>query len=148
MEPDLDVLTFRVGLHEPRWVEWAKEYVASGEFAKKLWLTERWITADEAVFRYGIPRFHVIELAGYWQDQVPWRHPDDPDECPRFDTKVFARNSHHRPRLLARGRPGQLSMAGRLREKQSTFIARQYQRALGLSHVLPTAWQRVLEDFP
>ena len=123
--PNFDILP----PHEPKWIEWAKEYVTSGEFAKKLWLTERWITCDEAVFRFGVPRFHVVELTGYWANQVPWQYPDAHDEAPRLDAKVFAR------------RKG-------LKAKQNTFIARHYQRALGLSHILPTAWDRLDATFP
>lgn len=114
---DLDYLT----QHEPRWVEWAKEYVASGEFAKRLWFVERWLSCDEAVFRFGVPRFHS------------WRHPASPQEAPRFDVESFVR------------RKGRMAS---LKEKQATVIARHYQRVLGLSHVLPTAWDRILQEFP
>lgn len=109
------------------WLEWAREFVSSGAFAAKKWLTDRWVTCDEAVFRFGIPRFHVTELSGYWADKVPWKYSNDPNQAPWLDAKAFAR-------------------LPKLREKQNTFVARQLQRRWGLSHVLPTAWDKILAE--
>lgn len=117
------------GTSRDLWGEWVREYVASGKFATKRWLTERWVTADEAVFRFGVPRYHVVELAGRGT-KVDWQPGRTDDDAPQLDAPMFAK-------LKA------------LKAKQNTFVARQLQREWGLSHVLPTAWDRVLaEDAP
>jgi len=108
------------------WIRWAVEYVRSGKFESRSWLRKRWITCDEAVFRFGVPRMHVIELAAGRVDGLArWRYPADPDQ----DPLIYVPSISKKP-LLA--------------EKQNTRIARSLQRAWGLSHILPTSWQRIL----
>jgi hypothetical protein len=114
----------------PAWLAWAEQYVRS-EAYKRL-LTLRWVTADEAVFRFGIPRYHVTELTHRWgSPHVEWDFGPWPgmeaDDMPRLDARKFSR---------VRG----------LKAKQNTFVARQLQRHWGLSHILPSAWDRVNDD--
>jgi hypothetical protein len=117
------------GTSRDLWQEWVEDFVSSGEFGRRAWLTARWVTADEAALRFGIPRCHVIELAGFWRARVPWTYPDDPEGAPKLDARAFRR------------------LKG-LKAKQNTFLARQFQRRWGLSHILPTAWDRLDKIFP
>lgn len=90
------------------------------------WMTARWITADEAVFRFGVPRWAVIELTGRGSG-FEWRPGKTHEDAPTLDAKAF----------------GKLKA---LKDKQNTFAARQLQREWGLGHILPSAWERVLES--
>jgi hypothetical protein len=86
-------------------------------------MTARWITADEGAFRFGILRAHIIELSS----GLKWQAGKTCDDAPTFDAEKFAK------------------LKG-LKEKQETFAARQFQRKWKLSHILPTAWERLDDE--